>query len=121
MEATPAKRDMVFDFFSHNPKVWFSRKIRSQLGIIVRISRRPNARKRHQNKHLILDRSALQAGGPGFESRHVHQLNSRSPNRLRCFLSCTILLQFRDNRYSRANIRSRKSESVAHSFCFIEA
>ena len=51
-EATPAKRDMVFDFFSHNPKVWFSRKIRSLLGIIVRTSRRPNARKRHQNKHL---------------------------------------------------------------------
>jgi hypothetical protein len=51
-EATPDKRDIVFDFISNNPKVLFSRKLRSQLGIIVRISRRLNARKRHQNKHL---------------------------------------------------------------------
>ena len=51
-EATPGKRDIVFDFISHNPKVLFSRKLRSQLGINVRIGRCPNARKRHQNKHL---------------------------------------------------------------------
>jgi hypothetical protein len=51
-EATPGKRDTFFDFISHNPKVLFSRELRPQLGIIVRIRRRPNARKRHQNKHL---------------------------------------------------------------------
>ena len=30
--------------------------------------------KRHQQKHLVFSQPALQAGGRGFESRHVHQL-----------------------------------------------
>ena len=51
-EATPGKLDIVFDLISHNPNVLFSWKLKSQLGIIARIRRRPNARKRHQNKHL---------------------------------------------------------------------
>src|SRR5258708_6205236 len=63
---------------------------------------------------------ALQAGGRRFEPGHVHQLNSRSLNHLRCNFDCTILVQFRDNRYN-GLFRSRKNESIAHSRSFIEA
>ena len=51
-EATPEKRDIVFDFISHNEEVVGSR---FQLGIIARIGRRFALRKRHQNKHLDFD------------------------------------------------------------------
>ena len=43
---------------------------------------------------------ALQAGGQGFESPHVHQPNSRSLNHLRYFFCCTTFVHFRYNRYN---------------------
>jgi hypothetical protein len=46
--------------------------------------------------------------------------NSRPPNHLRCFFSCTILVQFRDNRYNWSTGKSRKKESVAYSRSFVE-
>jgi hypothetical protein len=55
----PAKSDRINGssdlVCSHDPKILFSRKLRSQLGITVRIRKRPNARERHQNKHLDFD------------------------------------------------------------------
>src|SRR3989442_5466117 len=43
---------------------------------------------------------ALQAGSHRFDPGHVHQLNSRSLNHLRCNFYCTILVQFRYIRYN---------------------
>jgi hypothetical protein len=63
---------------------------------------------------------ALQAGGRRFDPGHVHQLNSRSLNHLRCFFLCTTLVQIRDNRDNRLLFEIRKSESVADSLRFIE-
>ena len=57
-------------------------------------------------KHLAFSPRVLEVGGRGFQSRHIHQRNSRSPNHLRCFLYGATLEQFRDNPYNRANNRS---------------
>lgn len=40
---------------------------------------------------------------------------------LRCNFCSILLLRFRDNRYNRSVFGRRKSESVAHSFSFIES
>jgi len=63
----------------------------------------------------------LQAGGQGFEPPHVHQLNLRSLNHLRCFFFCTSLVQNRDNRDNRPLLEIWKSEPVADSLRFLEA
>src|ERR1700681_2987839 len=39
-------------------------------------------------------------GGHRFDPGHVHQLNSRSPDHLRCNFDCTILVQFWDSELS---------------------
>jgi hypothetical protein len=67
-----------------------------------------------------MDSCALQAGGQGFEPPHVHQLNLRSLNHLRCFFLCTTLVQIRDNRDNSVLFEIRKSKSVADSLRFIE-
>src|SRR2546426_2127447 len=67
------------------------------------------------------DSGSLQAGGHRFDPGHVHQLNPRSLNHLRCNFYCTILVQFRYIRYNSHDWIFWKTESKSHSFSLIEA